>query len=100
MTLALAAMAASVVATHWVVASAAGPSPTLDRRPQLVIAHRGASRPEFAACRRVDWLVDGAKSRRVEQPVGAGLRPELRARQPRGNAVQAPALPDVATCRR
>jgi len=44
-TLALAVTAASAVTTHGVVANAAGQAsaPTLDGRPPLVIAHRGAS---------------------------------------------------------
>ena len=44
-TLALTVTAASAVATHWIVANAAGQAsaPTLDGRPPLVVAHRGAS---------------------------------------------------------
>jgi glycerophosphoryl diester phosphodiesterase len=44
-TLALTVTAASAVAMHGVVANAAGQAstPTLDGRPPLVIAHRGAS---------------------------------------------------------
>ncbi len=45
LTLALAVTAASAVAMHMVVANAAGQAsaPTLDGRPPLVVAHRGAS---------------------------------------------------------
>jgi hypothetical protein len=43
-TLALTVTAASAVATHGFVANAAGQAsaPTLDGRPPLVVAHRGA----------------------------------------------------------
>jgi len=44
-TLALTLIAASAGTTHWIVANAAGQAsaPTLDGRPPLVVAHRGAS---------------------------------------------------------
>src|SRR5512134_725414 len=113
MTFALAVILANAVATYGIVVNATGQvsAPTLDGRPPLVVAHRGASgylpeatleafqlaidqgadviefdlistkdgvliarhdpelavstdvatRPEFAARRRVDWLVDGEK---------------------------------------